>query len=111
MPHVGRKITAIVGAELLALTVDLGNGCALKYIADLLDSRVRVRQSAVSRLQRPANDLDVLCTRKLGIGEAIIDCAGMIGRVIGGNVLGSYEVSIADGVPNMTSAAREPSPR
>jgi hypothetical protein len=35
----------------------------------------------------------------------------MIGRVIGGNVLGSNEVSIAHGVPNMTSATREPSPR
>ena len=111
MSHVGRKITAIAGAELLALMVDLGNGCPLKYIADLLDSRVRVRQSAVSRLQRPANDLDVLCTRKLRIDEALIDCAGMIGRVIDGNVLGSNEVSITHGLPNMTSAAREPSPR
>jgi hypothetical protein len=48
--HVWSKIAAIAGADLLALTVDLGNGRTFKNIATLPDSVVRVGHGTVYRL-------------------------------------------------------------
>ena len=86
MHHVGGEKTAVAGAQFAGFAADFGQCAALEHVADLFYARVGVRQSAFALLNMAKHQFDLLCTG-FGTDQALVQRAGVIGRVVAGDVL------------------------